>query len=155
MNAELLALPAAETAWILRSVQKDEEYRDALYHALHEALIAWLPNQPRHRAVVWLRANLADLLGLFSDVAYYLLCVPQQTLGEEYCDLLQVQRGRTRRAALWQQVWMSLCYMASTKALRFVFRRVARQYVGRVVKDDALSSALRFILASVGFCIAL
>lgn len=73
------------TVWaILRARQKDDQYVERLATSLNESLKTLIGVR------AWIRYQ--DLVGSLSNLFYYLLTTGsgRQTLGEEYCSLLQV-----------------------------------------------------------------
>mmetsp|Transcript_11614 Transcript_11614/g.23603 ORF Transcript_11614/g.23603 Transcript_11614/m.23603 type:complete len:307 (-) Transcript_11614:769-1689(-) len=79
-------LPRATANDILRSLQKDREYRDDLRERVSE-LVSLLAPGRWHAAVP--SRGIAD--GLFCAATS---CIQTPTPGEEYCDLLQVSLGK-------------------------------------------------------------
>ncbi|KAA8498416.1 Peroxisome biogenesis factor 10 [Porphyridium purpureum] len=144
---DALALPGAETALVIRAVQKDVEYREELQRLLRAAVMVWVPNTAG-RWNARLRTSLPGILDTAGDVVYYWLCVlgaqRRQTLGEEYCDIMQIRPSRTSRVHAARHLVTGLMYAFSSRTVQLVIKRLFRTQLGLIIKDEALSAMLEY-----------
>jgi len=97
-----LVFPFAEQADIIRASQKDEFYKHALSTNFFDVVRQMLgPGS----AMQW-----KEELQVFSDMIYYVLTTlrGRQSLGEEYCDVMQVQGDRLTPLVSWERLSLVL-----------------------------------------------
>lgn len=126
----------ASAADVLRSAQKDREYVLELRHVITEAVRALVP--PRLLGSRVLRG-----LEVASTALYYTSSsvLGAQTLGEEYCDLFQVDAGTNAQYAptLTAHVLMTAAHAFGAHTIRAVLRAIARTY-GLLIRDEPLNA---------------
>jgi peroxin-10 len=84
LNSADLFFPFASQPDIVRASQKDEYYKRTFYEKNFEVVQKFFGAR--------YAMNIQEEIKLFTDICYYGLCtlVGKQTLGEEYCDIMQV-----------------------------------------------------------------
>eukprot|EP00188_Purpureofilum_apyrenoidigerum_P003189 Plantae.Rhodophyta-Purpureofilum_apyrenoidigerum.ctg32680.p1 GENE.Plantae.Rhodophyta-Purpureofilum_apyrenoidigerum.ctg32680~~Plantae.Rhodophyta-Purpureofilum_apyrenoidigerum.ctg32680.p1 ORF type:complete len:297 (+),score=38.35 Plantae.Rhodophyta-Purpureofilum_apyrenoidigerum.ctg32680:42-932(+) len=131
----------ASGADVLRAAQKDREYVAELTKAMEEMMKSVLP--PRvltHRLLQGTRA--------ISTLLYYTgtTLVGRQTLGEEYCDLFEVDARVEGRYApsFWSRLVMSFAHAAGLNFVRAVVQALTRIY-GLLVRDEPLNAFIGWL----------
>eukprot|EP01122_Echinamoeba_exundans_P013378 TRINITY_DN5837_c0_g2_i1.p1 TRINITY_DN5837_c0_g2~~TRINITY_DN5837_c0_g2_i1.p1 ORF type:complete len:355 (-),score=39.81 TRINITY_DN5837_c0_g2_i1:147-1172(-) len=126
-----LFFPFAPQPDIVRASQKDEYYKKLLYDKYFDLVRYYLG--PREALTV------QDETKLASDLSYYGLTtlVGRQTLGEEYCDLMQIQASRMTAPIVFERLlllfWQVIIPYSINKAAHQL-TKATRQPTGHTVQ---------------------
>mmetsp|Transcript_1359 Transcript_1359/g.2114 ORF Transcript_1359/g.2114 Transcript_1359/m.2114 type:complete len:297 (+) Transcript_1359:74-964(+) len=131
----------ASGADILRAAQKDREYVSELRKHIEGALKSSLP--PR----MWSN-TVSVMLEIASSMYYYLVTsiAGKQTLGEEYCDVFEVDSASNGRHAppLFSTASLMIFHAAGKLAVKTLLKALPRSY-GLSARDDALNALISWI----------
>ncbi|KAF9916924.1 peroxisome biogenesis factor 10 [Lobosporangium transversale] len=138
-----LALPSASQPDIIRANQKDAYYQQILKDQVKDAFREIFGNRTQHKYQTEVE--------VFSDLCYYSLTtlLGTQTLGEEYCDIMQINSSTgtfpslARRSALiFWHVLIPYIYSKGTQELRRRTRPQQQQHHQRHVVGHRLDATL-------------
>jgi len=152
-----LKLPDAAFALILRAAQKDTEYIQEFRSLIHDAVVSVLPNTLQAQQLKsWLPLVVEKLVYFI----YYVACFKNQTLGEEYCEILQVGSSMQRKSSAWQRAIMCIVFVLGTEdtmiqILKYFLRKwkawtrrnslvMAHDSYEWILRDETISQVLEY-----------